>query len=41
MWCELEDHTKYVRQAVYYAREIVMGYASGVDYPQGIKIILD
>ena len=33
MWCELEDHTKYERQAVYYAREIVMGYASCVDYP--------
>ena len=32
-WCELEDHTKYERQAVYYAREIVSDYADVVDHP--------
>ena len=32
-WCELEDHTKYERQAVYYAREIVRDYADVVDHP--------
>ena len=33
MRCELEDHTKYERQAVYYAREIVWDYADVVDHP--------
>ena len=32
-WCELEDHTKYERQAAYYAREIVRDYADVVDHP--------
>ena len=32
-WCELEDRSKYERQAVYYAREIVWDYADVVDHP--------
>ena len=32
-WCGLEDRSKYERQAVYYAREIVRDYADVVDHP--------
>ena len=32
-WCELEDRSKYERQAVYYASEIVRDYADVVDHP--------